>query len=67
MAAKKGDYEQAVAYYDQAINYALGEEAFEDVADYQYNVAFYYYNNLKKYQEARKYALAPSRRCRDST
>lgn len=58
MAAKKGDYEQAVAYYDQAINYALGEEAFEDVADYQYNVAFYYYNNLKKYPEARKYALA---------
>ena len=58
MAAKKGDYEQAVDYYDQAINFALGEEAFEDVADYQYNVAFYYYNNLKKYPEARKYALA---------
>ena len=56
MAAKKGDYEQAVAYYDQAIKLALVEDALEDVADYQYNVAFYYYNNLKKYPEARKYA-----------
>ena len=58
MAAKKGDYEQAVAYYDQAIKLAMIEDALEDVADYQYNAAFYCYNNLKKYQEARKYALA---------
>ena len=58
MAAKKGDYDQAVAYYDQAIKLALVEDALEDVADYQYNVAFYYYNNLKKYPEARKYAQA---------
>ena len=58
MAAKKGDYEQAVSYYDEAIKLAMVEDAMEDVADYQYNAAFYCYNNLKKYQEARKYALA---------
>ena len=58
MAAKKGDYEQAVAYYDQAIKLAMVEDELEDVADYQYNAAFYCYNNLKKYSEARKYALA---------
>ena len=58
MSAKKGDYETAVAYYDQAINLAMGEEAYEDVADYQYNAAVYCFANLKKYQEARKYALA---------
>lgn len=58
MAAKKGDYEQAVSYYDQAIKLAMVDDALEDVADYQYNAAFYCYNNLKKYAEARKYALA---------
>jgi len=58
MAAKKGDIEQAVAYYDQAIKLAMVEDELEDVADYQYNVAYYYYNNLKRYPEARKYALA---------
>ena len=58
MAAKKGDYEQAVSYYDQAIKLAMVEDELEDVADYQYNAAFYCYNNLKKYPEARKYALA---------
>ena len=58
MAAKKGDYEQAVDYYDQAIKLAMIEDELEDVADYQYNAAFYCYNNLKKYPEARKYAQA---------
>ena len=58
MAAKKGDYEQAIEYYDQAIKLAMVEDQLEDVADYQYNIAFYYYNNLKKYPEARKYAQA---------
>ena len=58
MAAKKGDYEQAVSYYDEAIKLAMVEDELEDVADYQYNAAFYCYNNLKKYAEARKYALA---------
>lgn len=58
MSAKKGDYEQAIAYYDEAIKLAMIEDELEDVADYQYNAAFYCYNNLKKYPEARKYALA---------
>ena len=58
MAAKKGDYEAAISYYDQAIKLAMVEDALEDVADYQYNAAFYCYNNLKKYAEARKYAQA---------
>ena len=58
MSAKKGDYVQAIAYYDQAIKLALVEDAMEDVADYQYNAAFYYFNNLKKYPEAREYAKA---------
>ncbi|MBR1472773.1 MAG: hypothetical protein IJ602_00785 [Paludibacteraceae bacterium] len=58
MAAKKGDYEAAIDYYDQAIKLAMVEDALEDVADYQYNAAFYCYNNLKKYAEARKYAQA---------
>lgn len=58
MAAKKGDYEQAIAYYDQAIKLAMIEDEMEDVADYQYNVAYYYFNNLRRYPEARKYALA---------
>ena len=58
MAAKKGDYEAAINYYDQAIKLAMVEDALEDVADYQYNAAFYCYNNLKKYAEARKYAQA---------
>ena len=58
MAAKKGDYDAAISYYDQAIKLAMVEDALEDVADYQYNAAFYCYNNLKKYSEARKYAQA---------
>ena len=58
MSAKKGDYEAAVAYYDQAINLAIGEEALRDAADYQYNTAVYCFANLKKYQEARRYAQA---------
>ena len=58
MAAKKGDYEAAIAYYDQAIKLAMVEDELEDVADYQYNAAFYCFNNLKKYAEARKYAQA---------
>lgn len=58
MAAKKGDYEAAVAYYDQAIQYAMVEDELEDVADYQYNAAVYCFANLKKYPEARKYAQA---------
>jgi tetratricopeptide (TPR) repeat protein len=58
MSAKKGEYEQAIAYYDQAIQLATIEDEMEDVADYQYNAAVYCAMNLKKYAEARKYAQA---------
>ena len=58
MSAKKGDYEGAIAYYDEAIKMATAENELEDVADYQYNVAVYYFANLKRYQDARKYAQA---------
>ena len=58
MAAKKGDYEQAIAYYDQAIKLAMVDDEFEDVADYQYNAAVYCALNLKRYAKAREYALA---------
>ena len=58
MSAKKGDYEGAIAYYDQAIKLAMVEDELEDVADYQYNAAVYCALNLRKYSEARKYALA---------
>jgi len=58
MSAKKGDYEQAVAYYDEAIRLAMVEDELEDVADYQYNAAVYCFANLHRYQDARKYALA---------
>ena len=58
MCAKKGDLRGAINYYDQAIKLAIVDNAMEDAADYQYNVAFYYYNNFKHYTEARKYALA---------
>ena len=58
MAAKKGDYEAAVNYYDQAIKLAMVEDELEDVADYQYNAAVYCAVNLKKNAKAREYALA---------
>ena len=58
MSAKKGDYEGAIRYYDQAINLAQIENAMEDVADYQYNAAVYCFANLKRYPAARQYALA---------
>ena len=58
MSAKKGEYEQAVNYYDQAIKLAMVDDELEDVADYQYNAAVYCFANLKRYPEARKYAQA---------
>ena len=58
MAAKKGDYEAAISYYDQAIKFAMVEDELEDVADYQYNAAVYCFANLKRYSEARRYAQA---------
>ena len=53
MSAKKGNYKDAVAYYDQAI--ALTEDD-EDKANYLYNNAVYAFNNLGQYSVARQYA-----------
>lgn len=58
MSAKKGEYEEAIAYYNQAIEMAKAENEMQDIADYQYNVALYYFANIKDYPQARKYALA---------
>ncbi len=53
MSAKKGDYEAAIAYYDEAFNLSTDDQ---DRADYLYNNAVYYYQNLRKFQTARQYA-----------
>lgn len=53
MSAKKGDYRAAIAYYDQAAE--LAEDA-DDKANYLYNNAVYYYDNLKQFSTARQYA-----------
>lgn len=53
MSAKKGNYQDVVAYYDQAFQLADNDE---DRANYLYNNAFYYYNNLNQYSTARQYA-----------
>ena len=53
MSAKKGNYKDAVAYYDQAIE--LTDDA-DDKANYLYNNAVYAYNNLGQLSTARQYA-----------
>jgi len=50
MCKKKGEWEEAVGYYNQATDMADNDQ---DKADYQYNAAFVYYNNLKNYSAAR--------------
>ncbi len=52
MSAKKGDYQAAIAYYDEA--FELSEDA-QDKADYLYNNAVYTYQNLRKFSDARQY------------
>ncbi|MBQ8101109.1 MAG: hypothetical protein IJ169_07465 [Paludibacteraceae bacterium] len=53
MSAKKGNYKDALAYYDQAAE--LAEDA-DDKANYLYNNAVYAFNNLSQYSVARQYA-----------
>ncbi len=50
MCKKKEDWAGAIEYYNQATDLAEEEQ---DKADYQYNAAFVYYNNLKNYSAAR--------------
>ena len=57
MSAKKGDYREAINYYEEAISRAQELDANdEDIADYQYNIALIYFSNLKNYPQARAYA-----------
>lgn len=53
MSAKKGNYKDAIDYYDQAV--ALAEDN-DDKANYLYNNAVYAFNNLNQYSTARQYA-----------
>jgi len=50
MCKKKEDWTGAIEYYNQATDLSDNEQ---DKADYQYNAAFVYYNNLKNYSAAR--------------
>ena len=50
MCKKKEDWTGAIEYYNQATDLADNDQ---DKADYQYNAAFVYYNNLKNYSAAR--------------
>ncbi len=53
MCLKKDDYRAAIAYYDEATNFA---ETDEDKANYQYYIACIYFTNLKNYTMSRQYA-----------
>ena len=50
MCKKKEDWSGAIEYYNQATDMSDNDQ---DKADYQYNAAFVYYNNLKNYSAAR--------------
>ena len=50
MCKKKEDWNGAVEYYAQATDLADNDQ---DKADYQYNMAFVLYNNIKNYSAAR--------------
>lgn len=57
MANKKGDYRQAIEYFEQAVQLADFDEDDDDSPeDYLYNIALIYYTNLKNYPQARTYA-----------
>lgn len=56
MSAKKGDYREAINYYEEAISRAQAlDENDEDIPDYLFSIASIYYN-LKNYPQARVYA-----------
>lgn len=57
MAMKKGDYRQAIDYFDQAIVLADQDEDLEDSPEeYLYSIAYIYYDKLKNYPQSRTYA-----------
>ena len=52
MSKKKGDWQGAVEYYDQATDLA---ETNEDKAEYQYRAAYLLYDKVKSYPQSRAY------------
>lgn len=56
MCKKKGDWTGAIDYYMQALT-LTEDESDEDIDDYEYEIAYIYYANLKRYVDARTAAL----------
>ena len=54
MCMKKGDYKDAVTYYEQAIELAP-EDDNGDRAEYLFYIAYIYYDKIKSYQLSRQY------------
>lgn len=55
MCMKKEDWRGAIAYYEEALK-LVEDENDDDIDDYLYNIAFIYFDKLKNYTEARRYA-----------
>ncbi|MBO7455408.1 MAG: tetratricopeptide repeat protein [Paludibacteraceae bacterium] len=54
MCMKKGEYKDAVNYYEQAIELAPEDDK-EDRAEYLFNIAYIYFDKIKSYQLSRNY------------
>lgn len=54
MCMKKGDYKDAVTYYEQAIELSPEDDK-EDRAEYLFNIAYIYFDKIKSYQLSRQY------------
>jgi len=54
MCMKKGDYKDAVTYYEQAIELAPEDDK-EDRSEYLFNIAYIYFDKIKSYQLSRQY------------
>lgn len=57
MSMKKGDYRQAIEYFEQAVQLAdLDDDDDDDPQEYLYTIAYIYYDKLKNFPQARTYA-----------
>ena len=54
MCMKKGDYKDAVGYYEQAIELSPEDDK-EDRSEYLFNIAYIYFDKIKSYQLSRQY------------
>lgn len=54
MCMKKGEYKEAVTYYEQAIELSPEDDK-EDRAEYLFNIAYIYFDKIKSYQLSRQY------------